>query len=141
MTPDEQSADRAVLEAARAIRPFLVALLGPEPGAEADQELARLLAEAAAGKQVRDEVLARLRRTAPTRAWWLAFAATLLPPEVVHDPSHRGSLGLPGHGPPSLPARYACPQGDYVWYRRGVTEPVPVCPTHSERLKPQPSGG
>ncbi|WP_305790001.1 hypothetical protein [Symbioplanes lichenis] len=45
------------------------------------------------------------------------------------------SAGLPGHGDPDfLPTRFACPEADFVWYRRSVGGAPPACPTHGAVL-------
>jgi hypothetical protein len=42
-----------------------------------------------------------------------------------------------GHGDPDYrPRRYACPHGDYVWYRRTVSQEPPLCRTHAVVLDP-----
>ena len=130
-----------VLEAARAIRPFLAQLVGDVAAPEVDSYLADRLGAAAAGQRVSDEILGSLRAASATRRWWLDFLATGLPPEVTryHDPTR--SASIPGRGEIVSPLRYQCPQGDYVWYRIGVTQGVPVCPTHDVRLEAAPGGG
>jgi hypothetical protein len=132
------SADQdTVLEAARAIRPFLAGLLGSDAAAEVDREFADGLAAAAAGEQVCEEMLARLRAAPATRRWWLDFTATGLPPEVATQHAPTRSTGVPGRGEILPPPRYACPRGDYVWYRGGLSR-VPICPTHGVRLEASP---
>jgi hypothetical protein len=47
----------------------------------------------------------------------------------------------PGRGDPDYrPRRYACPRGDYVWYRRVVSLLPPSCPTHGAPVEPADRG-
>jgi hypothetical protein len=123
-----------VLELARAIRPYLPELLG-EHAAEVDRKLANLLAAAGRGAAVASAVLECLRERDATHGWGAAFLETGLPPDVAglgtvwrhYDP-------LPGEGAPVLVDKYACPAGDYVWYRRSRGQSPPACPTHGRTL-------
>jgi hypothetical protein len=123
-----------VLEAARAIRPYL-ATLCPGEAVVVDPDLARLLAAAAAGEDVRGPVLDRLRAQPATWQWWLEFARRGAPPDVTAG-AHRGYGELAGEGAPVAMPRFVCPRGDYVWYRRAVGHRPPVCPTHRVALEP-----
>jgi hypothetical protein len=114
--------DQTILEAARAIRPYLARLEVPD-AARTDAMLAAALAEDA------DHVLVVLRAHDATWQWFLDFAKTGLPPDVAilreraYDP-------MPGHGDPVSAPRFECPRKDYVWYRRAVGQEPPLCPTH-----------
>src|SRR3954463_10135018 len=113
-----------ILEAARAIRPYLAELLPADTATELDGTLAALLEHRAAG-ELRD-VLARFPRT---REWTSEFLAYGLPPEVAVL-RESGTTSPPGHGDPVGVPKYVCPSGDFTFYRHAVGQPVPACPTH-----------
>lgn len=128
--------EESVREAAQAIRQYLEKLVGPETAGEMDTNLARLLVTPGETSQL----LAQLESTTPTRQWWLDFLRCGgMPPEDTKVAQTRRS-GLPGLGLPDLP-RYACPRGDYVWYRRSPATVVPNCPTHHLSLRSEPRTG
>jgi hypothetical protein len=129
--------DDPMLEVGRAIRPYLADLLAdPDAAAAADAHFAALLAEAREGRPVDVAILARLKADPELHRWAAAFLQHGAPPEVVAEPE-RG----PGEAPPgdvgATPSRdvFACPEGDYVWWRRAVGLAVPVCPTHGLPLE------
>lgn len=128
--------DDAVIEAARAIRPYLDRLANPRATAD---ELDRHLADALNGSSDRPAAARRLRillEEQEDTAWFLAEvladAPHCRPP--YHQPRYRrrqGGIPAPAGDPGLVDAvRYACPHGDYVWYRPEVGTPVPHCPTH-----------
>jgi hypothetical protein len=124
-------ASENILDGARSIRPYLAELLEADAGVM-DRELAGLLALAQAGQNVDNRILELLARYEATRAWMAKFLRDKRPPDVerVYNP-------LPGGiGPVPVSARYACPNGDYVWYRRAVNQPIGKCPTHHLPLLP-----
>ena len=121
--PSSQFDPEEVLECARSIRPFLPELLGTE-AEPFDRQLAELLAQANPGQQVDDQILELLKSHAKTRQWAAEF---LSPKEVT-----RGFDRLPGNMGSVSAQKYVCPQGDYVWYRRSVGIPIPICPSHPE---------
>jgi hypothetical protein len=114
-------ADEAILEAARAIRPYLEAL-----GADAiDGRLAGLIV-------ARDEVgiVGLMGEREATLEWFSAHLGRGAPSDVEMESVRYA--GLPGHGePPPAAHRYVCAEGDYVWWRRGA-EPLRHCPTHPQ---------
>lgn len=113
----------AILESARSIRPYLPELTGV--GADCvDRQLAELLAKANAGESVHIEILDLLKSDPATRAWTAEFLSP--------QPVSKGFVRLPGNSGAVAAQKYACPQGDYIWYRRSVSIPIPVCPTHHE---------
>jgi hypothetical protein len=131
------SNDEAVLEAARAIRPYLTELVGSDAN-RVDTQIAALLGEAATGRDDIDvSILSLLREDQSTHAWAAAFLQAGLPPDVVAI--RERSIGLPGRPEASPAPRYTCPEGDYVWYRRIVGDRVPSCPTHRITLQPSPT--
>jgi hypothetical protein len=78
-------------------------------------------------------------------AWFLAEvlrdAPAFRPP--YHQPRYArrqtGGWAAPAGDPAPVGAvRYACPHGDYVWYRPDVATPVPDCPTHRVALTRDP---
>jgi hypothetical protein len=134
--------DTTLLDAARAIRPYLDELLGDAAAAdELDRSLAELLAAAGAGAAV-DEPIERCLRERPATLEWTAFYLKhQVPLQVASLGPHRNSTfgggysGLPGPGEPVRAERYSCPGGDYLFYRRDVGQPIPTCPTHGLALE------
>jgi hypothetical protein len=127
-------ADRGVLEAARAIRPFLRGLVdSPAVAASLDQRLADELADttdlpASAGR-LRDV----LDADEDTR-WFLQQvlldAPRFRPPYVQSQRLRALPPATPAGDPAPVRAdRYVCPHGDYTWYRPDVATPVPGCQT------------
>ena len=151
--PKEPDGTELILEAGRAIRPYLTTLLGTDAD-RVDANLAELLARAdrsAVASAIEDV----LERDAATRQWVSAFwRIGGMPPEVVVavypdlDPRAAerqvratvlGGGGLPGDPVAALPGkRYACPRGDFAWYRLDAAEEVPECRTHRLRLVQAP---
>jgi len=127
--------DRGVLEAARAIRPYLSELTGPA-AARHDARLATLLADALAGHDVVGELRSVLEADDAMAAFLeevLDDAPEFRPPDVQagFGEARRNMQVPPGAiGPIADAGRHLCPRGDYVWYRRAVGAPVPLCPTH-----------
>lgn len=131
MDPD----DEGVLEAARAIRPYLADLVEPpEAAAGLDRQLAGELGHVCDPSASARRLRILLEQHEDT-AWFLgrvlADAPGHRPP--YHQPGYlaRGSTASPlGDVMPIAAARYNCPvRGDYVWYRPDVGTPVPRCPT------------
>jgi len=138
---DDDFASDGILEAARAIRPYLDGLVGPAAD-ELDNDIAALLTRARRG----EEVSASLRELMDSRP-----ATRLFLMEVFHDrpyyrppqiqPDYRtsrsgtpGSHATAGEPEPVRADRYTCPDEDYVWYRPAIGTPIPVCPTHKTSL-------
>ncbi len=124
----------SILELARSIRPYLHELLPAPAAGDLDAELGSLLAGQAAERSVPDVILERLRQHESTHVWASEFLANGLPPDVADV--EKGYSPLPGMGAPISPAKYACPFGDYTWYRRDIGQPVPRCATHDIALVP-----
>jgi hypothetical protein len=125
--------DEAVLEAARAVRPYLVDFVGLERAVRLDTKLAGLLAAAARGDDVESAVEAALVADEATGAFLervRADAPLLRPPAVVSALTTRSYDSLPGQPSPVSADKFRCPHGDYVWYRMEVGLSVPQCPTH-----------
>lgn len=115
-----------VLEGARSIRPFLPELIGTEAD-QVDQQLVELLGKAKSGQAVDQQVLEILKSRPKTRNWIAEFLSS--------EQVSKGYQGLPGKaGAVSMP-KYACPEGDYIWYQRSAGLQVPSCPTHQCELK------
>ena len=124
--------DKDVLEGACAIRPYLTKLLETAKANQIDEKLAELLDKSQTGQKVDNRILKLVANQEATRTWMAAFLEHNVPPEVA-----RFYSPLPGQvSTVSGVARYVCPQGDYVWYRRSVGEPIPLCPTHQLELIP-----
>jgi hypothetical protein len=123
-----------VLEAARAIRPYLDRLVeSPDAAAELDRQLAGELGQASDPSATARRLRILLEQHEDT-AWFLdkllADAPDHRPP--YHQPGYRtrGIASPPGDPMPIAAARYNCPvRGDYVWYRPDMGTPVPRCPT------------
>ncbi|WP_239313787.1 hypothetical protein [Frankia sp. Cj3] len=131
-----------VIEAARAIRPYLPRLLAPAAAHALDQRLAAELTSPADPVATARQLRVLLDGQEDT-AWFLAAvlrdAPDYRPP--YHQPQYLsrqppGGRAIPpgDPGPVGGAARFACPQGDYVWYRPDVATPVPACPTHQTPL-------
>ncbi len=133
--------DDAILEAMRTLRGYLPGLVGDAEAGGIDRELADLLVSTADVAEVIDLGLQVLQRDEAVAEWAAAFLADGFPPDVraLIEERERYS-GLPGLGePPPAARRYACPNGDFVRWRRGA-EPLPPCPTHSLPLAEAPAG-
>ncbi len=122
--------DEDLLEVARAVRPYLADLVGPE-AASYDRRIAGLLTAARAGTNVDAALSEVLGQDSALHTWTAATLQDELhrPPELqpvrelTFDP-------LPGTGSPVTAVKYCCPQGDFVWWRRAAGQPVPSCPDH-----------
>lgn len=133
-----------MLEAARAVRPYLAALTGPRAGA-LDAKLAQGLAASHAGQDATAFLRTVLESDDVTSAFLeavLADAPKHRPPDLQPAnprgaPADTGMQLPPGDVGPVLHAgKWACPLGDYVWYRPAIGTPVPPCPTHGPGLAP-----
>jgi hypothetical protein len=133
--------DDGVLAAARAIRPYLTELVGPDDAAELDRRIAELLNDATDPPGNVGRLRMLLDERSETTGWFLsevlADAPQYRPP--YHQPRylrHRGMPSPAGVSTTPIPApRYTCPEGgDYVWYRPEVGTAIPDCPTHHVRL-------
>lgn len=115
MPPEETE----IRQAARAVIPFLDELLGAQR-AEAFAE------EISAAPD--DEHIVELAHSEPVVSEWIADyldAAT----------SSFRYTGLAGDPVPVAPsAKFRCPQGTLVWYRRFVGVEPPKCPVHGVEL-------
>jgi len=126
--------DEGVLEAARAIRPYLTGLVeSPDAAAELDRQLADELGQVSDPSASAQRVRILLERHADT-AWFLdkvlADAPDYRPPSHQPGSRTRGIAPPAGHAMPIAAARYNCPVcGNYVWYRPDVGTPVPRCRT------------
>lgn len=122
-----------ILEAARAIRPYLPTLLDAEPAAQIDGALAALLA--AGGHDAEDRILVELDRHNATRDWAAGYIELGLPPDLAQY-AERSFSEAPGYGDPVRIPKFDCPHGDYAWYRHDVGEEPPRCPTHGVVVEP-----
>ena len=126
------SDDDGVLEAARAIRPYLNDLVGPALAATIDDRIAEEI-NGAAGPA---ETVSRLRALMEEHDDTSWFLTRVLADQSLHRPPYHQQVRLRGvvspAGDPYLVEadRFACPRGDYAWYRPEVGAPVPDCPTH-----------
>jgi hypothetical protein len=129
------ASDDGVLAAARAIRPYLAQLVGPNSPL-LDQQIADLLNDPPGEAKAAGQLRVLLEAGEDTR-WFLAEvlrdAPDYRPP--YHQPRYlrqSGGTGLPAGDPgPVLHAgAYRCPREDYDWYRPSIGTRVPDCPTH-----------
>ena len=123
------------LEAARAIRSYLVELLGDaDAAASTDERLAELLRAAQRGDPVADAVDAVLAERPATRNWAARFLECGYPPDLAEVRER----SVPGGGPVTILSapRFVCPQGDYSWWQRLPGEEPPVCPSDGATLVP-----
>jgi hypothetical protein len=135
--------DEGVLEAARAVRPYLTTLVGDATADDLDMRIAVLLA-AASQEDVTERLCELLNANEATAAFLeevLADSPNFRPPDMQPQyirPVERGPGGierLAGDIGVVLHAgRYACPKGDFVWYRPAVGAAIPACPTHGPGL-------
>ena len=130
--------ETGILEAARAVRPYLSELVGPAAG-QLDTRIAALLNESATGAADPDALRVLLDAEAATRIFLQAVlddAPYFRPPEVQFDVRRTGYQKPPGKMNTVLHlGKYICPGGDYVWYRLSESAAVPPCPTHGPGLK------
>ncbi|HLM89367.1 MAG: hypothetical protein ACLPN6_31160 [Streptosporangiaceae bacterium] len=140
---DHDDVDReGLLEAARAIRPYLPDLVGPAAD-QVDHEIAELLAAHGRGDNVIPALWSLLARHAATRDFVtevLADEPHYRPPGLqpgYQCPAERGTPGthlIAGNVGPVHVGKYLCPKDDYIWYRPAVGVTVPLCPTHGRDL-------
>jgi hypothetical protein len=122
-----------VLEAARAIRPYLKDLVDDPVAAGI---LDRRIAEQLTGPADRAAAATRLRALLEGQedtAWFLNRVLTDEPhyrPPYQQPTYQRDMVALAGELSQVEADRYACPVGDYVWYRPDIGTPVPECPDH-----------
>jgi hypothetical protein len=126
------SDDDGVLEAARAIRPYLGDLIGPAQASAIDDLIAREFNSPASLAETAGRLRVLLEEHEDT-AWFLTRVLadpSLHRPPYVQQVRYRGIISPAGD--PYLVAadRFACPRGDYAWYRPEIGTPIPVCPTH-----------
>jgi len=130
-----QEPGQLIAELARAIRPYLAELVDDgEAAARLDAELAGLLANTGS-PSFQADVLKVAGRHAATRDWAAAFLESGAPPDVAPQ-VERGYAGPPGRGVVPVVARFVCPDGDYVRWRRAAGQELGPCPTHGLDLVP-----
>ena len=127
-----------IVDAARAIRPYLGELLG-EGCDELDGRLADLLGPDVSPDQERQ--ISDLLRSHPEAMEWTASFLELGEPPEIHVPQERGWGTVQGgttlgEVQPVAARRFGCPYGDVVVYRRNAGEPVPLCHKHKRALEP-----
>lgn len=121
-----------ILEAARTIRSYLSELLKAEEAKVIDDQLAQLLAQKDQEK-VDNRILEILCSQETTRQWIDQFLEFKHPPEI--EKAYQPTLSPNPSSPISGLIKYACLDGDYVWYQRQIGEPIPTCPTHKVTLE------
>ncbi|MFG1815494.1 hypothetical protein ACGFIF_17120 [Kribbella sp. NPDC049174] len=130
-----------VLEAARAMRPYMTQLVGPTLGRDLDRQIAILL-NSDVKEDERARALVSLMRSNETTEDFLtevlADAPDYRPPSLQPAELLRGGAdyrALAGDTEPVLHVgKYICVSGDYVWYRPAVGTRIPACPTHASAL-------
>lgn len=124
-----------IAELARAIRPYLAELVEDgEAAPRLDAEFAGLLADTES-PSFQADVLEAVGRHAATRDWAAAFLESGVPPDVAPQ-VERGYALPPGRGVVPVVARYVCPEGDYLRWRRHAGQELGPCPTHGLDLVP-----
>jgi len=128
------SAQRDVIQAAQAMRPYLPELLDASVVTAFAQRLEQLLAQSA---QTQDDQAVRelLGQQEATREWLRLYleerrpAAEILKVLRTYHP-------LPGKSGAIASPRYRCPVAscNRVWYRRQVEDAVPNCPIHGIQM-------
>lgn len=125
-----------ILEAARTIRLFLSELLSAEEAQIMDAQLAELLNQPNQEK-IENLILEILCSYDSTREWINQFLESNSPLSII-EKSYQPTLSPYPYMVSGL-IKYACPQGDYIWYQRQVGEPIPNCPTHHIPLEKSPN--
>jgi hypothetical protein len=133
--------DESLLDAARMARSHLPELLAGDAEAQRhlDKRIAGLLHRANRGTDVTDELHAAIGHHRIVQAWVADVRRDphRRPPDL--RPGHRSGVTyspVPGDVQPPDAPRYACPEGDYLWFRRHVGQQIPLCPTHRLPLVP-----
>ena len=135
--------DDEVFEAARAVRPYLDELL-PDRASFLDTQIGALLKREQADPAGAAAALAELFSSEPDLHDWIAALLAdpqLRPPDIAQadEPAATKSYQpLAGDQQPVTAVRYACPEGERVWYRRSQGQPVPRCPEHDLEFVPAP---
>lgn len=123
-----------LLEAGRCLRGRLAHLGAPGLDWQAlDDELSAALNDANRTAAVA-RVRVLLEAHPETADWWVRYQRAGGPPDVS-DPVRAVLLG---RGEVVVAPRFACPEGDYTWYRRSPARPIPLCRTHQVRLVRSP---
>ena len=119
-----------ILAAARAIRPYLPELLAEHAAARADARLAELLERG-------DEagIVDEFEGDENVRDWAAGFLEHGMPPDIAAREERSFQLA-PGYGDAVRIPEFACPRGDYTWYRHAVGQTPPKCPTHQLVVEP-----
>lgn len=127
-------ADDGVLEAARAIRPYLRDLVGPAEAGTFDRRIGDLLTGPA------DRAATALRALLEGHEDTAWFLDRVLADRPLYRPPYQQTIAQrditrPAGDPGGIGAdRYICPTGDYVWYRPDVGTRIPNCPDHGVAL-------
>ena len=127
---------RLVLDAARAVRPYLPELVGAECAADIDARVAGLIDRASAGVDPTVDLLAALEADDRVRDWVAGYLWHGMPPDLAVD-IERNLARPPGAGQPldAAPERFECPIGhDYTRFRRLAAQDMGSCPTHDAAL-------
>lgn len=131
MTPLTPYSPDSVLQAARAIRPYLPALLDIAVAHRLEQQLNSLLPTVADESDADQQILALLQEQAVTREWLRLYLEEQRPAEDIlkqmrtYYPlsENKGAIASP---------RYLCPVAscNRDWYRHRPEEAIPECPIH-----------
>jgi hypothetical protein len=122
-----------VLEAARAIRPYLKDLIDdPAVAGNLDRRIAEQFTDQADQAATASRLRVLLEKQEDT-AWFMNRVLTDKPHyrPPYHQPAYQRDIVSPAGDFGLIEAdRYVCPAGDYVWYRPDIGTPVPDCPDH-----------
>jgi hypothetical protein len=129
----DQTGDEEVLEAARAVRPYLADLLGQPDAEQIDGAIGDLLRRSASANVDR-QLLELFDSRADLRDWVAVFWEYGLPPDFAVY--RERSLPPPGDPAPlPVPERFVCPvDGNYVRFVRAAFEDAGTCPDHHVSL-------
>ena len=140
---NSNTGDDGVLEAGRAIRPYLSDLV-PDQAEIFDTAIAEILNTLGATdvSQLR-AILNANEMTSEFLAEVLADRPEYRPPSLQPVNTRSGGYEpLAGNPQPVMHAgKFTCPSGDFVWYRHSVGAPIPICPTHNTHLMRSPNVG
>jgi hypothetical protein len=124
-----------VLEAARAIRPYLSQLLPHADAEVADKRLELILQTSTDDAARSQEIRALLATAEPTREWLRLYLEEQKPAEEILK-IMRTYQPLPGKSGAIASPRYRCPVASchQTWYRRDASAEIPTCPIHGVKL-------
>jgi hypothetical protein len=124
-----------VLQAARAIRPYLSQLLPHTDAEVADKRLELILQTSTDDEARSQEILSLLSAAEPTQEWMRLYLEEQKPADEILK-IMRTYHPLPGKSGAIASPRYRCPVASchQTWYRREASAEIPDCPIHGVKL-------